>query len=121
MRYLVPSYHVVAGEAYEVILEEPNSNPMTYDEAINKVDVDHWFKVMEIELESMYYNKVWQLVDVPNSIKPIGCKWVYKRKREVDGKVETFKARLVINGFTQNELIDYEETFSPVTMLKSIL
>ena len=68
----------------------------------------------------MYSNQVWDLVKVPNGIKPVGCKWVYKRKRGIDGKVETFKARLVVKGYTQKEGIDYEETFSPVAMLKSI-
>lgn len=53
-------------------------------------------------------------------IKLIGCKWVQKIKRRVDGKVETFNARLVAKDFTQLEGIDYEETFSPIAMLKSI-
>ncbi|KAA0055676.1 retrovirus-related pol polyprotein from transposon tnt 1-94 [Cucumis melo var. makuwa] len=68
----------------------------------------------------MYFNSVWDLVDQPDGIKPIGCKWIYKRKRGADGKVQTFKARLVGKSYTQVEGVDYEETFSSVAMLKSI-
>ena len=53
---------------------------------------------MKSELDSMYSNQVWDLVEVPNCIKPVGCKWVYKRKRGIDGKVGTFKVRLVAKG-----------------------
>jgi hypothetical protein len=55
---------------------------------------------MESEFESLYSNHFWELVEVPDDIKPIGCKWVYKRKKRKDVKVETFKARLVAKGFT---------------------
>ena len=75
---------------------------------------------MNHEIESMYSNSIWTLVEAPKGVKPIGCKWIYKKNRGSDGKVETFKARLVVKGYTQKEGIDYEETFSLVAMLKSI-
>ena len=56
---------------------------------------------MKSELESMYFNNVWILVDLPQGVKPIGFKWVYNRKRGVDGKIETYKARLVAKGYSK--------------------
>ena len=108
------------GETYEAISEEAELDPYTYEEAMNDIDAHHWIKAMKFELDSTYSNQVWDLVKASNGIKPVGCKWVYKRKRGVDGNVETFKAKLVAIGYTQKEGIDYEETFSPVAMLKSI-
>jgi len=60
---------------------------------------------------SMYSNQVWTLVDLPANIKPIGCKWVYNRKKGPDGRGEIFKAGLVMKGYTQKDGINYEETF----------
>lgn len=56
---------------------------------------------MEDEMRSMEHNDVWDLVEIPSSVKPIGCKWVFKTKMDSRGKVERNKARLVAKGFTQ--------------------
>ena len=68
----------------------------------------------------MNSNSIWELVDLLEGFRPIGNKWIYKRKKGPDGQVETYKERLVAKGYTQKEGVDYEETFSPVVMLKSI-
>ncbi|KAK9042113.1 hypothetical protein V6N11_017192 [Hibiscus sabdariffa] len=60
------------------------------------------------------------LVEPPEGDKPIGCKWVFKKKTNMDGNVQTYKGRLVAKGFRQIYGVDYDETFSPVTMFKSI-
>ncbi|KAA3478063.1 gag/pol protein [Gossypium australe] len=75
---------------------------------------------MKDEMDSIDSNSVWKLEDLPEGIKPIGCKWIYKKKRHTDGKVETYNARLVAKGYTQKKGINYEQTFSLVVMLKPI-
>ena len=112
-----PVIFTLLGETFEAISEGPKSNPYIYEEAIKDIDAHHWVKVMKFELDSMYSNQVQDLVEAPNGIKPVGCKWVYKRKIGVGGKVETIKARLVAKGYIQKEGIDYEETFSPIAIL----
>ena len=76
------------------------SSPYTYEEAMKDIDAYHWVKAMKSKLDSIYSNQIWDLVKVPNGIKPVGYKWVYKRKKGIDGKVETFKVRLVAKGYT---------------------
>ncbi|KAA0040929.1 gag/pol protein [Cucumis melo var. makuwa] len=107
-------------EAQFIIPDDGIEDPLTFKQAMNDVDSDQWIKAMDLEMESMYSNSVWTLVDQPNDVRPIGCKWIYKRKRDQAGKVQTLKARLVAKGYTQKKGINYEETFSPLAMIKSI-
>ena len=62
---------------------------------------------MKDELESMDQNEVWDLFELPEGYKKVGCKWVYKTKRDTKGNIERFKARLVAKGFIKKEGIDY--------------
>ena len=71
-------------------------------------------------MESMYENQVWNLEELPEGVKPIGCKWIFKRKTDADGNITIHKAILVAKGFKQVPGVDYDETFSPVAMLRSV-
>ncbi|XP_073120412.1 uncharacterized protein [Henckelia pumila] len=88
------------GEAQVAVTDGGDDDPLTYKMAIIDVDQEKWQEAMKLEMESMYSNLVWKLVGQPEGVKPIGCKWIYKKKRGPDGKFETFKARLVAKGFT---------------------
>ena len=70
----------------------------TFDEVMSDIDFEKWLDVMKLEIDSMHSNQVWILVDPPKDIISIGCKWIYKRKIGANGKVETYKTRLVAKG-----------------------
>ena len=75
---------------------------------------------MRTEIESLHDNRVWELVDLPEGRKAVGSKWVFKAKTNADGTLERCKARLVAQGYSQKEDLDYDETFSPVVRSESV-
>ena len=103
----------------EVLLLD-DDEPTNYAEALMGPDSEKWQSAMRSEIDSMGDNQVWDLVDPPDGVRPIESKWIYKKKKDMDGNVHIYKARLVAKGFRQVQGVDYDETFSPVAMLKSI-
>ena len=81
---------------------------------------ERWLEAMRSEMESMRDNRVWNLDDPPDGVRANECKWILKEKTYVDGNVHIYKARLVAKGFHEIQGVDYDETFLPVAMLKSI-
>ncbi|KAL4376280.1 hypothetical protein GQ457_02G023460 [Hibiscus cannabinus] len=74
--------------------------PKTYQEALASPDSEKWLEAIRSEMDSMSENQVWTLVEPPEGIIPIGCKWVIKKKTDMDGNVQTYKGRLVAKGFS---------------------
>ena len=95
-------------------------DPGTFKQALRSGSAQHWKTAMEKEYSSLTKHETWELVDLPEDANLVGSKWVYKTKRNADGTIDKHKARLVAQGYTQEEGIDYNEVFAPVAKYKSI-
>jgi len=87
------------GEDFIIYLAE--NTPTTIAEAYSSIDADLWKEAVQSEMDSIMSNGTWEVVDRPYGCKPVGCKWVFKKKMRPDGTVEKYKARLVAKGYTQ--------------------
>ncbi|GJR21349.1 zinc finger, CCHC-type containing protein [Tanacetum coccineum] len=83
-------------------------------------DVAFLKEAINDEMDSIMGNNTWVLADLPLGCKPIGCKWIFKRKLKLDGTIEKFKARLVIQGFKQKSGINYFDTYALVARISTI-
>ena len=72
---------------------------MSYEKAMVGPDSNKWLETMKSEIESMYENKVWTLVDLPDERQAIENKWIFKKKTNADGNVTICEARLVSKKF----------------------
>ncbi|GJY91407.1 putative ribonuclease H-like domain-containing protein [Tanacetum coccineum] len=79
-----------------------------------------WIEAMQDELVQFKLQKVWTLVDLPNGKRAIGTKWVFKNKKNKRGIMIKNKARLVTQGYTQEDGIDYDDVFAPVARIEAI-
>ena len=83
-------------------------------------NAQEWWKAAQAECDSLIENETWEVVPLPEGRKTVSCKWVFKVKQDKDGNIDRYKGRLVVREFSQEDGIDYFETFSPVVRLDSI-
>ncbi|KAD6118823.1 hypothetical protein E3N88_10094 [Mikania micrantha] len=91
--------------------------PKNYHIALRDIG---WVEAMQLELLQFKKQQVWELVSLPPGKCAIGTKWVFRNKTDENGQIIKNKARLVVQGFSQEEGIDYDKTFAPVARLEAI-
>ncbi|GKE77932.1 retrovirus-related pol polyprotein from transposon TNT 1-94, partial [Tanacetum coccineum] len=91
--------------------------PKNFKQAMTELS---WIDAMQKEIHEFERLEVWELVPCPDNVFLIKLKWIYKVKTDESGGVQKDKARLVAQGFKQEQGIDFEESFAPVTRIESI-
>ncbi|KAM2004613.1 hypothetical protein ACFX15_028040 [Malus domestica] len=91
--------------------QSPVSEPKIFKAASQVLE---WQTAMQEEIDALHSQQTWSLVPLPCDKNLVGCKWVYRIKKNANGTVARYKARLVAKGYNQEEGVDYGETFSPV-------
>ena len=100
----------------ELLLAEIDE-PSTYEQATKE---KVWREAMKAEIEAIQKNDTWKLIELPPGHKAIGLKWVFKAKRDTQGKVVKHKARLIAKGYIQKFGVDFEDVFAPVTKMETV-
>jgi len=106
--------------AAAVIGPEMDEIEPSYEEARRRSDWPEWKKAVDVELENLKAAGTWGVVERPENTNIVDSKWVFRLKKDAEGRIVKWKARLVARGFTQVYGVDYFETFAPVARLASI-
>lgn len=107
----------VSEPAVEDLLLLEAEEPSSYSNAAGETI---WKEAMKREIEAIEENDTWTLTELPLGHKPIGLKWVYKVKRDSEGKIIKHKARVVAKGYAQRYGVDFDEVFAPVAKLDTV-
>jgi hypothetical protein len=89
--------------------------PQTYEQAMACPHSEQWREAIQSEYSSLIENHTWDTVERESNMKVLPCRWIFKLKRDAEGQVVRYKARLVAGGHRQVLGVDYDETFSPVS------
>lgn len=119
LRFLEDIYN----ETEPVELAEDELMLMGIDEPVNYSQAakeGEWRKAMRVEIDAVERNNTWVLTELPTGRKAIDLKWIYKIKRDADGQIIKYKARIVAKGYVQKQGVDFEEVFAPVTRIETI-
>jgi hypothetical protein len=112
---------ILEGEEFAFRANEEDL-PKNYEEAMTGDEGEKWKAAMDEEINTLGKMGTWKLEELPADRKPIGCKWVFLRKRDEHGQIAKYKARLVAQGFSQKPGIDYNNdgTFAPVMRFETL-
>ncbi|GKB12534.1 putative ribonuclease H-like domain-containing protein, partial [Tanacetum coccineum] len=116
----IPTIRVHKDHPVEQIIGDLNLAPQTRRMTKNLEEHGFFSLIEAMQDELVQLQKVWTLVDLPNDKRSIGTKWVFRNKKDERGIVIKNKARLVAQGYTQEEEIDYDEVFAPVARIEAI-
>ena len=102
--------------------EESTGNPITIDEVLKGEEKEQWQKAIDVEMETLKNMGTWELAELPEERKAIGCKWVFVKKRDKKGKLIKYKAQLVTQGFLQKPGINFnnDRNFAPIMQFKTL-
>lgn len=113
----------IYAQTEEIELEDDELNLMGFDESISYGQAaknQNWKEAMKREIEAVEKNGTWKLTQLPTGHKAIRLKWVFKIKRNTNGDIIKYKARIVAKGYVQKEGVDFDEIFAPVTRIETV-